>query len=399
MAKPYKGGLPDNTPVNTATDVRRSAAAVALAAFLLYGTFVFVQLRRHDFNPTIFVTAGDEFTDRTAPGLLVAPNSSGYDGQFYYRIACDPFSRQPVAAGVHFDYPVYRLQRIGYPFLVWMLTLGNRAAVPWMMIFVNLLSLAGIGAAAVITTRELRVPAWSCLALALYPGFLLSVSRDLVEPLEVLLMMIALVLLMRQRLVLAACVLALAALTKETSLLFALGALVAAIATMPRRRMNFVLLVPFSVHFGWKVLLFRLWHLPMTFVTGEHFMLPFRGFLVRAREAASTGAAGRVVLIEMAAVVVFGIIALLALRSSLAPNAIKASWLLYAALVFLLGTEFWWEDWAFLASPSNSPSSAASSRLRRPVGASPRSRCSPRDGSLWRVTFFSTAAEKRDALP
>jgi hypothetical protein len=329
--------------------VRKNAAVVALATLLLYAVFVVVQLHRHDFNPTIFITAGDEFTDRAAsPGLLVAPHSSGYDGQFYYRIACDPFSTQPVAAGVHFDYPVYRLQRIGYPFLVWMLSLGNRAAVPWMMIAVNLAALAGIGAGAVIATRELRVPAWSCLAFALYPGFLLSVSRDLVEPLEVLLLMIALILLQRQRLVLAAGVLALAALTKETSLLFALGALAAAIMTMPRRRMNFVLLIPFAAHFGWKVLLFRLWHLPMTFVTGEHFMLPFQGFLTRASEAIASGAAGRAVLIEMTAVVVFGVIVLFAIRSSLAPNAIKFAWLLYAALVFLLGTEFWWEDWAFL---------------------------------------------------
>jgi hypothetical protein len=330
-------------------DVRKSAAAVALATLLLYAAFVVVQLQRHDFNPTIFVTAGDEFTDRTTPpGLLVAQHSSGYDGQFYYRIACDPFSTQPVAAGVHFDYPAYRLQRIGYPFLVWMLSLGNRAAVPWVMIVVNLAALAGIGAAAVIATRDLPVPAWSCLAIALYPGFLLSVSRDLVEPLEVLLLMIALVLVQRNRLVIAACVLALAALTKETSLLFALGVLVTAFVTMPRRLMNLVLLVPFAAHFGWKILLFRLWHLPMTFVTGEHFMWPFQGFLTRAREAFVAGAAARTVLVEMIALVVFGIIVLLALRSSLATNAIKFAWLLYAALVFLLGTEFWWEDWAFL---------------------------------------------------
>ncbi len=330
-------------------DVRKSAAAVAFAALLLYAAFIFVQLRRHDFNPTIFVTAGDEFTDRIAPaGLLVAPHSSGYDGQFYYRIACDPFSTQPVAAGVHFDYPVYRLQRIGYPFLVWMFSFGNRAAVPWMMIIVNLAALAGIGAAAVIATRELHAPAWSCLALALYPGFLLSVSRDLVEPLEVLLLMVALILLQRQRLVFAACVLALAALTKETSLLFALAALLTAIVTMPRRRLNVVLLAPFAAHFGWKILLFRLWHLPMTFVTGEHFMWPFQGFLTRAREAIAAGAGGRVVLIEMAALIVFGVIVLLALRSSLATSAVKIAWVFYAALVFLLGTEFWWEDWAFL---------------------------------------------------
>ena len=327
----------------------KSAAVVALASLLLYSGFVFVQLRRHAFNPSAFVTAGDEFTDKTAPaGVLVAPNSSGYDGQFYYRIACEPFSRQPVAAGVHFDYPVYRLQRIGYPLLVGTLSFGNRAVVPWMMILVNLAALAGIGALAVIATRDLRVPAWSCFALALYPGFLLSVSRDLVEPLEVLLLLFALVLFQKQRFMMAAGVLVLAALTKETSLLFPLGALASLLITGRWQRRNLFLLAPFAAHLGWKVILFRLWHLPMTFVTGEHFMMPFQGFLARGREALSAGVAGRVVLIEMITLIVFGGIALLAFRSSLASTAVKAAWLLYAALVFTLGIEFWWEDWAFL---------------------------------------------------
>jgi len=297
----------------------------------------------------VFVTAGDEFTDRTAPAdLIVAPNSSGYDGQFYYRIACEPFSTQTVVAGVHFDYPVYRLQRIGYPLLVWMLSFGNRAAVPWLRLLVNLAALAGIGAAAVMATRDLSVPPWSCLALALYPGFLLSVSRDLVEPLEVFLLLLALVLIQRNRFLAAACVLVLAALTKETSLLFALGALIAGLVARPRRWIHIAFLAPFVAHVAWKVFLFRLWHLPMTFVTGEHFMLPFSGFLARAREAVSAGAEGRTVLIEMVLLVAFGGISLLAFRSSLAPNSIKVAWLLYAALVFTLGTEFWWEDWAFL---------------------------------------------------
>ncbi|MEA2240080.1 MAG: hypothetical protein QOC81_4804 [Thermoanaerobaculia bacterium] len=335
--------------MTSSRDVRKSAAAVALATLFFYSAFVFVQVRRHAFNPSVFVIAGDEFTDKSAPaGLLVAPNSSGYDGQFYYRIACDPFSTQAVVAGVHFDYPVYRLQRIGYPLLVWILSFGNRAAVPWLLIVVNLAALAGIGAVAVLATRDLRVPAWSCLALALYPGFLLSLSRDLVEPLEVFLIILALLLLQRNRVLAAACVLVLAALTKETSLLFALGALVSGLMARPRRWIYLMFLGPFAAHLAWKVILFRLWHLPMTFVTGEHFMSPFSGFLTRAREAVSSGGAGRTVLIEMAMLVAFGFIVSFAFRSSLAPNAIKVAWLLYAALVFTLGTEFWWEDWAFL---------------------------------------------------
>jgi hypothetical protein len=200
----------------------------------------------------------------------------------------------------------------------------------------------------VMATRGLRVPAWSCLALALYPGFLLSVSRDLVEPQEVFLLLIALVLLQRKRFVVAACALVLAALTKETSLLFALGALVSGFMTRPRRRVYLVFLAPFVVHIAWKVFLFRLWHLPMTFVTGEHFMLPFSGFLARARDAISAGPSGRTILIEMTMLVTFAVIVSFAFRASLASNPIKVAWLLYAALVFTLGTEFWWEDWAFL---------------------------------------------------
>jgi hypothetical protein len=373
-------------PVRQPTGGR--AVTAAMAVLFLYGAFVFVRLGQRGFNPTSFVSAGDEFTDRSAPaGLIVAPHSAGYDGQFYYRIACDPFSLQPIVAGVHFDYPVYRLQRIGYPLLVWMLSFGNPAAVPWMMIIVNLGALAGIGAGAVIATNDLPVPAWSCLALALYPGFLLSVSRNLVEPLELFLIVIALVLLQRGRILVAAAVLVLAALTKETSLLFALGALLSAFLTRPRQRIHVVLLAPFVVHVAWKALLFRLWHLPMMFVTGEHFMLPFRGILLRAREAATTGAAGRLVLIEMVLVALFGLVVALAFRSSAVSQMVKLTWLFYATLVVLLGTEFWWEDWAFLRVTVEFTIFGSSSRLRRRGGASPRNRCSRLDGSLSGGTF------------
>ena len=52
----------------------RHAAAAAAVTFLLYGAFVFVRLAKHDFNPTAFVTAGDEFVEATIapPGLIVA---------------------------------------------------------------------------------------------------------------------------------------------------------------------------------------------------------------------------------------------------------------------------------------------------------------------------------------
>jgi len=55
-------------------------------------------------------------------------------------------------------------------------------------------------------------------------------------------------------------------------------------------------------------------------------MLPFQGFLTRAREAVTAGIAGRFVLIEMIALVLFGLIVSLAFRSSLASRtSVRAS--------------------------------------------------------------------------
>src|SRR3954447_9864368 len=64
-----------------------------------------------------FVSAGDQYCDPTATpeALFVAKNSSGYDGQFYYRLSLAPFSHRAIERGIRFDSPPYRSQRIIYP--------------------------------------------------------------------------------------------------------------------------------------------------------------------------------------------------------------------------------------------------------------------------------------------
>ena len=59
-----------------------------------YLVFLLMRLRAHGYDPSYFVTAGDQFVDvaRVPGSLSVLKNSSGYDGQFYYRLALDPFT-------------------------------------------------------------------------------------------------------------------------------------------------------------------------------------------------------------------------------------------------------------------------------------------------------------------
>ena len=53
---------------------------------------------------SLFIMAGHTYTHRSQlpPGLLRVP-SAGYDGQFYYRLALDPFNWHHTAFGITMD--------------------------------------------------------------------------------------------------------------------------------------------------------------------------------------------------------------------------------------------------------------------------------------------------------
>jgi hypothetical protein len=312
----------------------RLAATAALLALLYYGTFAFVECRKHHFDVSTFVKAGDEFTlpREAPPGLTVERNSSGYDGQFYYRMAIHPLSREARVGGIRFDFFIYRSQRIGYPLLIHVLSGGNSRAVPWCMLVVNVLALAMIAAIAATITNGVLTG----LTVALYPGFLLTLSRDLVEAVEMCLVLGALWLMLRRRYWAAAVLLTMAVLTKETALLVVIA------AAFTNRRYALPFALPVAAWVGWKLFLFRWWHLPIRFFSGEDFTLPFVGLVRRFRDVSPTAT------IEIALLFVFALVVALAFRTSASSSVVKVVWLFYAALLFTLGSEFWWEDWSFL---------------------------------------------------
>jgi hypothetical protein len=85
-----------------------AAAAVAVTLLICTG-----------FDPSLLVRAAPPLTNPsgTLPSLTVVGTDWQFDGQFYYRLAIDPFSSQPSVAGVSFDYPALRGSRMGFGIL------------------------------------------------------------------------------------------------------------------------------------------------------------------------------------------------------------------------------------------------------------------------------------------
>ncbi len=94
-----------------------SPRATLLVVLGLYLVFFWVRLADLKGDISRFVVAGDLITrEAEAPvNLFVLPESVGYDGQYYYRFAIEPFTTERLGYGVRLDSPAYRQQRILYP--------------------------------------------------------------------------------------------------------------------------------------------------------------------------------------------------------------------------------------------------------------------------------------------
>jgi len=164
-----------------------------------------------------FILVGHHFASsaQLPHGIPVAP-TYGYDGQFFYRLALSPLNFHHTAYGITMDRP-YRYMRIGYPAVTWLFSLGQHAAVPVVLVAVNIAAIGAMGYLGAVFARD---GGWHALAGLLLPGYfglLTSLSRDTAEPLAAACLLAGLLAVRARRPVLAALLLAYGALTRENS--------------------------------------------------------------------------------------------------------------------------------------------------------------------------------------
>jgi hypothetical protein len=214
----------------------------AVIAFLGWLGFVLARLEVWaKGHLTLFMLLGSGPTGYThakqlPPGVMIGdPNAAGYDGQFYYRLALDPFNWNKTAYGITMDQS-YRYTRIGYPILAWLVSLGQHQFVPIALVVINLLGVAAMAFLGGMFARDSGRHALWGLAFAAYFGLVISVGRDTAEPLAEACMLGGLFAYRRTRPVLSTCLFTVGALTRETILFAPAAIAVTRLVAMARRR-------------------------------------------------------------------------------------------------------------------------------------------------------------------
>jgi hypothetical protein len=214
----------------------------ALIAFLGWLGFVLARLEVWaNGHLSLFMLLGSGRTGFThakqlPPGVLIGdPNAAGYDGQFYYRLALDPFNWNKTAFGITMDQS-YRYSRIGYPFLAWLVSLGQHEFVPFALVAINLLGVAAMAYLGGMFARESGRHALWGLAFAAYFGLVISVGRDTAEPMAEACMLGGLLAYRRNKPLLTTLLFTVGAITRETILYAPAAIAVTRLVAMIRRR-------------------------------------------------------------------------------------------------------------------------------------------------------------------
>ena len=343
-------------PRGTARWARWEPGVVALAVAAAYALFVLWRLHLMGGDPSTFIVAGPPITDprAAAPNVHVFPPGVTYDGQFFYRLALQPWTDQRTAWGVTLDAPAYRQQRILYPLVAWALSGGAWQLAPAALVVANLAAVSALAYAAAHFARSAGRHVLASLLVTFYPGYVVTVARDLAELTEAALLVACLALLQHKRHGLAAAAICGAALAKETVLVVPVAGLLWSGIARLRRRSDagppwLVWAVPLVLYAAWATVVAGRWGAPAFAQGADNFGVPFGGLASFLRSVQPGTNIGRMNLAELCllACLVVGMVAVFRappLRGSSLPIAFA----LYAGAAALYTLKIWVDDYAFL---------------------------------------------------
>lgn len=166
-------------------------------------------------DPLILMTIG---TDYHSDLKDHAYSEEGYDGQFTYYIAANPDT-----ASQYIDVPAYRFQRILLPISGRILGLGQESFIPYTLLMVNLIALAGGTYILEQLLMSYKVSRWFAIGYGLSLGVFGAARLMTAETLAYGLVLFAIWLYQKDKWLWAAVVLAISAFAKEVTLIFAAG--------------------------------------------------------------------------------------------------------------------------------------------------------------------------------
>ena len=246
----------------------------------------------------------------------------------------------------------YRYMRIGYPALTWLVSLGQHALVPVMLVAVNVAAIGALGYLGALFAAEGGRHALAGLLMPGYFGLITSLSRDTAEPLAAVCLLAGLLAIRDRRPLLAAALLAYGALTRETVMVAVAAIAIVRVAGIlrgqaRRGRDDLAWAVPAAAFAAWQVVVkAATGSVPLLADSGRNAGAPFIAPLQAFRHNLAHVHLHQfeqydLWFLELAILVCFSVAALLCLRSTNAPVHERLAFILYLIEICVVTPSTW----------------------------------------------------------
>ncbi|MGK7929123.1 MAG: AZOBR_p60025 family cell surface glycopolymer formation protein [Spirulina sp.] len=254
----------------------------AITAVVVILIFLFLYLVKFSGNITGFFRIGDVLP--LSPFLnpqdtVIYQGELGYDGQQFLSIAFDPFLQHDGTIAA-LDHPLYRYRRIFYPFLAYILGLGNSHLIPYVMVGINGFCIIAIAVLCGLYLREREGKIWRSLLVLCIPGCWMVFSLSTSDLLSSLLLIASLYCYQQNKFILTPTFLSLACLTRETVLMVWFAFILVSYWQRNWKQLRYLFLVLIPV-FAWNFYVFIRFQDRGTLGTKTNFDYPFFGIFTK----------------------------------------------------------------------------------------------------------------------
>jgi hypothetical protein len=179
---------------------------------IVYFVFLLLYISKFGFNSSSTIELSKDHLasfDGDIPSGIVVETNNGFDGQFYYMMALNPTLEKIHDIGVHF------FQRITYPILTIIFSFGIKSLYPATMLLINYFSVIISCYLLLLMLKKSRANLNLVYIFAFNVGFLVTIIRNLTEPLMVVFSVAAIYYLYEEKHLPSIIFFALAILTRE----------------------------------------------------------------------------------------------------------------------------------------------------------------------------------------
>lgn len=326
-----------------------------LALFFILASISTIRFFVLGFDSTAFMVHGQKFSVQGGPVDISIVDEGGYDGQFFGRLALDPFNTRQNSLGIKLDIPAYRYQRILYPFVAWTLALGQKRLVPYSLIIVNILSLTILGFLLLLLADKTNLNKNYLLFIPLLPGLIMALARDLSEPLATVLLVGALVSFLSSRYFVYGVLASLCVLCRETTLVFwASIGIVYVLSGSNRKEVwrFFFFLLPALTYGFWQWILYNIFGETAFMAGPKNFGYPFAGMMNYIFEIIPFMSIKEAALqtIYTAWLILLGFCSLKQVQlkeNDIFLRVLSLSWISWVVIAMCFSSLIWEDDWSY----------------------------------------------------